>query len=182
MVQRPRRRVADLRLVYVGVGIMILNTLEFGFTIDEKQEYRNVSKYKRKLTPVVKWNIKLLIDGIPINEDQVFEPGVFFDSIRFEGRHPMFNCTCGIFGCGGYYVDVTHQKDHVTWVVEQDKLKDNLLQTEKKCVFSWNNLIKGAEDLILNLNELNNKLAKNGLEACFRTDEYLKIIEGIKKY
>jgi len=28
---------------------------------------------------------------------------------------PIFNCSCGCFGCGGYYVDVTHTPEALVW-------------------------------------------------------------------
>jgi hypothetical protein len=36
-------------------------------------------------------------------------------AIEKSGRYPLFYCTCGDFGCGGYWVDVECTKDAWIW-------------------------------------------------------------------
>lgn len=39
----------------------------------------------------------------------------FFSSLHQSGRLPIFNCSCGCLGCGGYYMDVHAEARSVTW-------------------------------------------------------------------
>ncbi len=40
---------------------------------------------------------------------------VFFDALTRDGRLPLFTCGCGVFECGGYYVDVSRTRAGWTW-------------------------------------------------------------------
>ena len=37
---------------------------------------------------------------------EVLDIDVFFEALTGSGPLPLFTCTCGVFGCGGYYVGV----------------------------------------------------------------------------
>jgi hypothetical protein len=36
-------------------------------------------------------------------------------SAKTDGVYPVLNCTCGEWGCGGYYVKVKNTPEHVIW-------------------------------------------------------------------
>lgn len=75
---------------------------------DVSKKYINVSKHKRILTPVVNERICLFVNDIRLNEDADEELVVteFYNSLTHQGKFPMYTCSCGIFGCGGFYIDV----------------------------------------------------------------------------
>ncbi|WP_028609083.1 hypothetical protein [Paenibacillus harenae] len=68
----------------------------------------------------------------------------------------MFTCSCGIFGCGGFYIDVHYKDDSVIWGTEQSFFKKHL--------FSRKNIRLIAEQLINKLAEINDLRRENGLK------------------
>jgi hypothetical protein len=38
--------------------------------------------------------------------EDILDIAVFFRALEKDGRQPLFTCSCGCFGCGGYYTDV----------------------------------------------------------------------------
>jgi|GEM_PF-5126069 hypothetical protein len=36
-------------------------------------------------------------------------------SYQKDDLYPILNCTCGEWGCGGYYVEVRNEADYVVW-------------------------------------------------------------------
>lgn len=47
---------------------------------------------------------------------EVLDISQFFTAIHTSGRYPLFTCGCGVFGCGGYYVDVECTRD--AWILK----------------------------------------------------------------
>ncbi|MFE5318358.1 hypothetical protein ACFQ88_06590 [Paenibacillus sp. NPDC056579] len=82
--------------------------LSIDMEIETRKEYKNITRVKGRMVPVVDWRISLYINGNKLNEDEVFVEEEFFKSLLNPGKYPLFTCTCGIFGCGGYYVQVIH--------------------------------------------------------------------------
>jgi hypothetical protein len=112
--------------------------------VDVSKKYTNVSKHKRILTPVINERIYLNVNDIRLNEDEdeVFVVTEFFNSLTSQGKFPMFTCSCGIFGCGGFHIDVRYKDDSVIWGAEQS--------TYKKYLFSRENIRFIAKQLIIN--------------------------------
>jgi len=48
-------------------------------------------------------------------EQQTIEPYPLELSVQQDGSFPILNCTCGEWGCGGYWVDVKHDGDKIIW-------------------------------------------------------------------
>ncbi|ANF97860.1 hypothetical protein [Paenibacillus bovis] len=80
----------------------------------------------------------------------------FFNSLLRPGKYPLFTFTCGIFGCGSYYVEVIHKEENITWLTEQIPFKDQNVSTDKEFVFSRNHMLEVAEELRQKLDELQN--------------------------
>lgn len=139
--------------------------------VDVSKTYMNVSKYKRVLTPVIVENVYLYVNEIRINEDaeEVFVITEFFNSLTDEGKFPMFTCSCGIFGCGGFYIDVRHKTESVIWVTEQS--------TNKKHIFTRENIRFVAEELIHKLSESNDLRKENGLQANYDVQAFRSKLE-----
>ncbi|MDQ0114040.1 hypothetical protein [Paenibacillus harenae] len=139
--------------------------------VDVTKKYMNVSKYKRVLTPVILESVYLYVNEIRINEhaDEVFVITEFFNSLACERKFPMFTCSCGIFGCGGFYIDVYHKKESVIWCTEQS--------SNKKHIFSRENIRFVAEELIDKLTELNDVRKENGLQINYDIQAFQSELE-----
>jgi hypothetical protein len=144
-------------------------TLEM--SVDVSRKYKNVSKHKRVLAPVIEYGIYPYINGIKLNEDEdeVFVVTEFFDSLTHQGKFPMFTCSCGIFGCGGFYVDVKYKKKTVIWGIEQSSYKEH--------IFTEENIVLIAKELIEKLTELNSLLQENGIKTYHDINIYREKLE-----
>ncbi|MOA39064.1 hypothetical protein D3C78_1608130 [compost metagenome] len=76
----------------------------------------------------------------------------------------MYTCSCGIFECGGFYVDVLYRKETVIWNIEQFSMKT--------FIFSKDNILLFAEKLIEKLADLNHLLQENGSQTFHDIDMY----------
>jgi hypothetical protein len=149
--------------------------------ISSRKEYKNISKHKRVLSPVIKWDISLYINGHKLDRNEVFVEDVFFESLLNPGEYPMFTCTCGIFGCGGYYVGVAHDNETMIWTTQQSPFEDITLKSTNRFVFSWSNIIDFTEELILGLEELKDLMISNELDFRFDIGKYKDVVQGIKR-
>ncbi|WP_052714227.1 hypothetical protein [Paenibacillus dauci] len=130
------------------------DTLSVEIKVDVKKVYKNISKVKGRMVSVIDWKLFLYINGNKLAEDEILVIDEFFDSLLRPGKYPLFTCTCGIFGCGGYYVEVIHDTHSITWITEQSPFEDQLISTSKEFVFSRNHIVEVAEELRQKLNEL----------------------------
>ncbi|KWX75903.1 hypothetical protein AMQ84_16240 [Paenibacillus riograndensis] len=153
--------------------------LSFDLEINIKKEYRNITRLKGRMVPVVTWKVNLYINGNKLDEDEVFVEDEFFTSLLCPGKYPMFTCTCGIFGCGGYYVEVIHGIESLFWLTEQNPFSDRSIKTPNKFSFSWSQIMNFSEELIQKLEELKSIMASNGLEFRYDVERYKGIIEKI---
>src|SRR5579872_4127979 len=46
---------------------------------------------------------------------EVLDIGVFFGALTGAGVRPLFTCTCGVFGCGGYYIGGARTAEAWIW-------------------------------------------------------------------
>ena len=69
--------------------------------------------------------------------DDILDIEVFFDAIEKNGRYPLFTCTCGCFGCGGYYVDIECTED--AWIMKNKyhPHDERILVEEFEYRFTW---------------------------------------------
>jgi len=148
--------------------------------IDSRKEYKNIAKHKRVLVPVIKWGIYLHINGHKLDKDEVFVKDVFFESLRNPGKYPMFTCTCGIFGCGGYYVDVVHKDKTIIWTTHQSPFEDSAIKSTNRFVFLWSNIIDFSEELIRGLEQLKSLMVTNKLDFRFDLEKYKEILQEKK--
>lgn len=68
--------------------------------------------------------------------DDIVDIEVLFAAIKTDGHYPLFTCSCGCFGCGGYYVDVACRDDF--WILRNkyDPNSDKLI-AEFEYRFPW---------------------------------------------
>jgi hypothetical protein len=154
--------------------------LSLDMEIKTRKVYKNLTRVKGRMVPVIDWKISLYINGYKLDEDEVFVEDVYFNSLLYPGKYPMFTCTCGIFGCGGYYVDVVHNNETMIWTTEQSPFTDSTFKDSNRFVFSWSNIIEFTEELIKRLEDLKNIMLSNVIEFQYDLDKYKDIIQEIK--
>jgi hypothetical protein len=116
-----------------------------------------------------------------LDEDEVFVIDEFFNSLLYPAKYPMFTCTCGIFGCGGYYVEVRHVEETVIWQTEQHPFSDKSIKSSNKFIFPLSNIIDFAEELVRKLAELRDLMLSHGLDYRNDLEKYEDIIQKIRK-
>lgn len=129
-------------------------TLSIELQIEKKRVYRNISKVKGKMVSVVDWKLLVYINGNKLAHDEVLVVEEFFNTLLRPGIYPLFTCSCGIFGCGGYYVEVIHEGQNITWRTEQIPFEDPELKTQSIFVFTRHHMTEVAESLKQDLAEL----------------------------
>ncbi|WP_148932578.1 hypothetical protein [Paenibacillus methanolicus] len=104
----------------------------------------------------------MYIDEVLLHGDNVFEAASFFESLTRAGTFRMFNCTCGVFGCGGYEVAVRHEEGRVQWDTE------GLVY-----VFEHAEMLGFAEELQFQLEKLDRVLVSHGLPPRFDNPSFI---------
>ena len=61
----------------------------------------------------VVFTVTALVNGRTLPE--WLDVDAFFGALAKDGRLPVFNCSCGVLGCGGYFVDVQITPDAWIW-------------------------------------------------------------------
>ncbi|WP_411347613.1 hypothetical protein [Paenibacillus sp. WLX2291] len=130
------------------------DTLSIELQVEKKRVYRNISKVKGKMVSVVDWKLLVYINGNKLAHDEILVVEEFFNTLLRPGIYPLFTCSCGIFGCGGYYVEVIHEGQNITWRTEQIPFEDPQLKTQSTFVFTRHHMTEVAESLRQDLAEL----------------------------
>ena len=66
-----------------------------------------IARFQYDIRHQLRW-IEVYIT-VQVNDHElphILDFAVFTKAIQAGGRHPLFTCGCGNFGCGGYYVDI----------------------------------------------------------------------------
>jgi hypothetical protein len=102
-------------------------------------------------------------------------------------RYPLFNCTCGVFGCGGYYVDVIIRTDGLIWeniYATLDKHQEPFARW--RYVFSWDNIREISGELIAAIHGAQAqspsgevRYGDTGVEVTERLPFYLERYQGL---
>lgn len=114
----------------------------------------------------------------------------FFNSILEEGYQSLFTCSCGNFGCGGYYVKVIHGEHGIRLV---NSYKPNDFPSEKDKIdsfefnISWEDLYIMASSVLEYMNDIRCK--NPGFDLCsgtygpklaYRLDEYELVLKSLR--
>jgi hypothetical protein len=157
-----------------------LDRLSFDMEIKTRKVYKNITRVKGRMVPIIDWKISLYINEYKLDEDEVFVENIFFNSLLSPGKYPMFTCTCGIFGCGGYFVEAAHNNETMIWTTEQSPFMDRSINSSNIFVFSWSNIIEFTEELIQRLEELKSLMLSNEIEFRYDLEKYKDIMDEIK--
>ncbi|WP_338543337.1 hypothetical protein [Paenibacillus tundrae] len=157
--------------------------LSIDMKIETRKIYKNITKVKGRMISSVDWKLMLYINENKLDEDEVFVVEEFFKSLLNPGTYPLFTCSCGVFGCGGYYVEVVHETERIIWLTEQSPFNDQTIESSNKFVFSWVQIIKFSKGLIQEFEHLKSIMNANELEFNFDIEKYHRIInEIIERY
>lgn len=64
-------------------------------------------------------------------------------------RMPPFNCSCGVFGCGGYYVDVTVAPNALIWANHYRSMSLREEPVKRwRGEFAWENVVAVAGEIL----------------------------------
>lgn len=151
------------------------------FQMARKEVFQNISKHKRVRKPVVEWSLRLYINGMKLSEDEVFVQAQFFSSLLEPGKYPMFTCTCGIFGCGGYYVDVLHEETGITWMTEDSPFDDKTIPHSHRFSFTREDMVRFAEDLLHGYEQLDRLMASVNLKFMDDLETYRQTVHFLKR-
>ncbi|RJX37660.1 hypothetical protein D3P09_22060 [Paenibacillus pinisoli] len=91
----------------------------------------------------------------------------------------MFTCTCGIFGCGGYYVDVVHRAQYIIWSIEQNPFEGGITSEHHAFSFLRSDILSADDAFIQDLEKLNMLLHNNGLAVYYGTNYYKRIVDSL---
>ncbi|WP_138185229.1 hypothetical protein [Paenibacillus alvei] len=153
--------------------------LSIEMEIETRKAYKNISRVKGRMVPVIDWRISLFINSDKLDEEEVFVEEEFFKSLLTPGRYPMFTCTCGIFGCGGYCVEVIHEDKFVIWLTEQTPFEDRSVKSLNTFIFSWDHIINFSEEFVQKFQYLKSLMNTNDIDFSFDVERYTGIIKEI---
>ena len=77
-----------------------------------------------------------------------------FSAVQKQGFQPLFTCSCGTFGCGGYYINVSHSDNEIVFrniYKPVEEPNEAYLIEAFECALSW-------EDLYFIVSEVYEKL------------------------
>lgn len=150
--------------------------LSIEMKIETKRIYKNITRVKGRMVPIVDWKLLLYINENKLEEDEVFVVEEFFKSILSPGIYPLFTCSCGVFGCGGYYVEVIHEAERIIWLTEQSPFSDQTIESSNKFIFSWAQIIEFSRELLQEFEHLKSMMSSNELEFNLDLEKYHRII------
>lgn len=155
------------------------DTLTSDLSINISHKYRNLTRHHGEVVSIIDWKIGLVINGEQCDNEEMFVVEQFFNSLLHPGEYPMFTCTCGIFGCGGYYVNVSHTSEGILWSTERTPFKEfSELPHLNRTIFhfTWEGIVSVAQQFLSQLEHLHHVHNEHGLNFHYDTERYRKII------
>ena len=84
---------------------------------------------------------------------KILDTETFFAIKQSNGLIPLFTCGCGVFGCGGYYVDVSCT-DSALILHNSYHRFDRSLQSEFECHLDWQQVRGIAQEILTYLEKM----------------------------
>ncbi len=119
----------------------------------------------------------------------ILDIDVFFDALTGSGPLPLFTCTCGVFGCGGYYVGVARGDDAWMWrnrYAPDDEPNPGYVMEVGELRFAWPEVRAVATALLDTLHTLQRNKpgvrlmpAYSGVDLRGRLDHYAEQVQDI---
>ncbi len=115
----------------------------------------------------------------------------FFHSIETKGIIPLFTCDCGVFGCGGYYVEVISEDEGLIFKNSYkpfEKPESNAILENFEFHVSWEDVIFLGNQIIDVLEEIKGKWPEHIIfsgtlgvvNLSERSNVYKNILIGLK--
>ncbi len=122
---------------------------------------------------------------------EVLDIDAFFEALTGSGPLPLFTCTCGAFGCGGYYIGVAHGEDAWIWrnrYPPEDDPNPAHVTEVGELRFAWTEVRAVATDLLATLHTLQRDkpgvrlmAASTGIDLRDRLGHYEEQVRAIPK-
>ncbi len=119
----------------------------------------------------------------------VLDIDVFFEALTGSGPLPLFTCTCGVFGCGGYYIGVAYGDNAWIWrnrYAPDDEPNPGHIMEVGELRFAWPEVRAMAMDLLTTLRALQRDkpgvrlmVAYTGVDLRGRLDHYAEQVQAI---
>ena len=120
---------------------------------------------------------------------EVLDIDVFFEALAGTGVLPLFTCTCGVFGCGGYYIGVVCTAEAWIWrnrYAPDDAPNPAHVIEVGELRFAWPEVRSVATDLLATLHTLQREkpgvrlmAASTGIDLRDRLDHYEEQVQAI---
>lgn len=85
----------------------------------------------------------------------ILDIDAFFCAIETgeRGLVPLFTCSCGSFGCGGYYIASEPHADGWVWANHYHPLEETLIR-ETRHLVAWADVRRAVGELVATLDEI----------------------------
>lgn len=110
----------------------------------------------------------------------------FFNSLEQPGFNPLFTCSCGNFGCGGYYIEVIHKNTGLILKNSYNPLEapgQSSMIERFEFMFSWQDVIFMGKQIQGILLEISQKWPGysiySGTYCCLNLAERLPVYEEV---
>lgn len=110
----------------------------------------SISPYADNSFGGVVFTVTAVVNGFGLPE--WLDVDEFFRALTRQGQLPVFNCSCGVLGCGGYYIDV--ERTSASWVWRNRYRSDDPRarpHAEYRFEFTWENVREAAGELLATL-------------------------------
>lgn len=121
--------------------------------------------------------IKLIFDGVEMAD--IVDIDGWYEAVLSEGKKPLFTCGCGNFGCGGYFMEVSHSAQGVRLKNKYHPLDENDLIEALDFEISWEDIFLIYTEIVDYLVEIRDRYPE--YELCIGTYSDNLVIK-IEKY
>ena len=127
----------------------------------------------------------VIVTGNKMEFPDILHIDEFFQSLQNLDHHiaPIFTCTCGSFGCGGYYLDSKPQGKAWVWGNHFDPLTQQLIRESQHSIL-WEDARQVARELVEVLERVQHEYpgaeifsGTYGLDLAPRIEFYRELVE-----
>ncbi|WP_430882452.1 hypothetical protein [Fusibacter sp. JL216-2] len=130
-------------------------------------------------------NMKLTLENIEL--PYIVDIDGWYDAVLSEGKIALFTCECGNFGCGGYYMKVSHSNKSLILRNRYNPLNKNELLEELYFEIEWEDVFWIYTEFVDYIEEIHEKYPQH--EICIGTysdnlvdqlDKYLGVYDFLR--
>lgn len=111
---------------------------------------------------------------------KILDLETFFALKELHGQVPLFTCGCGVFGCGGYYVDVSPTQEALIIHNSYHRFTHNL-QEEFEYHLNWQQIRGIAEEILTYLQKIQERNPQAYVTQAYWSDNLLDHIPNYRR-